>query len=164
MIEEALKVNACHSLRFILAKFAQHKDIPKKDLTNIVFANELVDLSNNNIRYVTFWYFRKRITEGDLKCPNNRANLSNLCALYGLHTLYQNSNNCFESGYFQPGVEYASLMLDALKQLLKLLRPQIINIVEGSFANPDFKDMDHYLQSAVGNYYGDIFETHLKWA
>ena len=44
--------------------------------------------------------------------------------------------------------------------LLTSLRPQIINIIESLYP----AEHDNYLLSAVGNHYGDIYETHLKWA
>lgn len=116
--------------------------MPKKDLINSMFANELVDLSNHHTRFVTYSLFKQKVTDGSVKCPHNKANLNYLCMLYGLHSLYYNSNNCFESGYFQPGVEYATLMLDAIKQLLKLLRPQIVNIVEAALATGEIIELD----------------------
>jgi len=45
-----------------------------------------------------------------------------------------------------------------MKLVMKELRPQMLNIVE-SMAYPDM-----YLMSAIGNSYGDIYETHLEWA
>ena len=45
-----------------------------------------------------------------------------------------------------------------MKLINTQLRPQVISIIES------FGFSDSYLQSAVGNSYGDIYETHLKWA
>ena len=42
--------------------------------------------------------------------------------------------------------------------MLNTLRPQIVSLAE-SFAVPD-----HVLCSAIGNSYGDIYETQLEWA
>jgi hypothetical protein len=39
-----------------------------------------------------------------------------------------------------------------------LIRPKILNILEAW----DVSDM--FLQSAIGNSYGDIYEQHLEWA
>ena len=50
------------------------------------------------------------------------------------------------------------MITEAIKLLNAEIRPQAISIIE-SFGIPDA-----YLQSAVGNSYGDIYETHLKWA
>ena len=48
--------------------------------------------------------------------------------------------------------------MEAQKQLLKELRPQALNLVEA------LKLPDSLLMSAIGNQYGDIYETHLEWA
>lgn len=47
---------------------------------------------------------------------------------------------------------------EAMKKLNLLIRPYALSLVEiGDTA-------DCVLQSAVGNSYGDIYETHLRWA
>ena len=45
-----------------------------------------------------------------------------------------------------------------MKELNKQLRPHVISIVE-TFPFPESN-----IVSAIGNEYGDIYETHLKWA
>ena len=49
-------------------------------------------------------------------------------------------------------------MNEAIKILLIKIRPQLIPIVEG------FGFTDSVIVSAIGNSYGDIYETHLEWA
>jgi len=49
-------------------------------------------------------------------------------------------------------------MNEAIKILLEKLRPQMIPLVE------QFDMSDNFLMSAIGNSYGDIYETHLEWA
>jgi len=81
-----------------------------------------------------------------------------LCTLYGLDLLRKDCQGCFESGYFQAGRQYSEWILEAMKKTNLALRPQIIPIIE-SQGIPDM-----FLQSAIGNSYGDIYETHLRWA
>jgi acyl-CoA oxidase len=50
------------------------------------------------------------------------------------------------------------LINDAIIIINKNIRPQAISIIE-ALGVPDIK-----LQSAIGNSYGDIYETHLEWA
>lgn len=50
------------------------------------------------------------------------------------------------------------MMQSAIKKINAELRPQIIALIES------VKISDMFLQSAVGNSYGDIYETHLRWA
>ena len=75
----------------------------KKDKINSLFALEIVDVSEDHMRYVTFQLFKAKLNYGVLKCPQNQKNLGNLCKLYGLFDLYQDCTACFESGYFQNG-------------------------------------------------------------
>ena len=49
-------------------------------------------------------------------------------------------------------------MAEAVKLVNKEIRPQAISIMESN----DYPD--GMLQSAIGNSYGDIYETHLQWA
>ena len=99
----------------------------------------------------------KRIGQKDVTCEGNKRNLSNLCMLYGLHNLYKDSKACFEAGYFDQK-PYSDYILEAIKILNKEIRPVALTIIE----SPDTPDM--LLQSAIGNSYGDIYETHLEWA
>lgn len=62
----------------------------------------------------------------------------------------------YETGYFTSG---ATLLIDqSIKHMLTKLRPQILNLIEV------FGHTDNTLMSAVGNSYGDIYDTHLEWA
>ncbi len=76
--------------------------------------------------------------------------LNHLAALYALHELQKDSVGNYETGYFQPGM--GATIMEAMKHLMGVLRPQMIGLVE-SFALPD-----SFLCSAIGNSYGDIYE------
>ena len=80
-----------------------------------------------------------------------------MCKLYGLFNLYKDSKGCYECFYFQKK-PYSQWILDAIKALNKEIRPAALNLIE-AFATPD-----ELLLSAIGNSYGDIYETHLEWA
>lgn len=86
--------------------------------------------------------------------------MTNLCLLYGLMHLNNNLNACYESGYFiiDKKVNYSNVILESIKQVNLRIRPHALNIVES------FEISDDNLQSAIGNSYGDIYETHLEWA
>ena len=79
-----------------------------------------------------------------------KENLFNLARVFALTELQKESTSLYEAGYFQMGT--ASLLLDALKHMMSLVRPQVIPLVE-SFGYPD-----NVLMSAIGNSYGDIYE------
>jgi hypothetical protein len=42
----------------------------KKDFINSLYALDIVKVSQDHIRYVTFLLFKERATASDLRCPN----------------------------------------------------------------------------------------------
>jgi acyl-CoA oxidase len=120
-------------------------------------AVDIVGMAQSHIMYVAFQIFRKTLSQpGAIKCPNLKGHLEDLARLYALNELQQDSATCYEAGYL--GVGSASILLDAQKQLMVKLRPQMIPFVEA------WEMPDHLLVSAIGNSYGDIYETQLEWA
>lgn len=108
-----------------------------------------------HIKYVAFQIFKWKI-ETTIKCPNLKVHMFNLCVLLGL-TFLQECKSCgYDSGYFQKGAQV--LLDDATKIMLEKLRPNIISLLDV------FNIPDNVLMSAIGNSYGDIYETHLEWA
>jgi acyl-CoA oxidase len=83
--------------------------------------------------------------------------MTNLCLLYGLVHLKKDTSACYESGYFANS-PFSAFINEAIKHLLIAIRPYAISLVEG------YEVDDHIIQSAIGNSYGDIYETHLRWA
>ena len=72
--------------------------------------------------------------------------------------LKDDSHGLFECGYFQAGTRYSEMILEAIKEVNRQLRPRILSIIE------IYTMSDTTLQTAIGNSYGDIYETHLDWA
>lgn len=161
LIEHALKVNISQKISQILKHAKESSDkVSKKDFINSKYSLDIVKASNAHIRYVTFWFFKKKVESDDIKCPGNKKILKNLCMLYGLFTLSNDCVSCYESGYFSTdvGLPFSELILQAIKILNTEIRPKAISIVES------LNITDEVLQSAIGNSYGDIYETHLEWA
>ena len=118
---------------------------------------DIVGMTQSHIMYVAFQIYMKSINEaGAIKCPNLKAILDNLARLFALTELQQDSAACYEAGFLGQGS--GSVLLDAQKQLMIKLRPQMIPLIE-SWEFPD-----SVLVSAIGNSYGDIYETQLEWA
>ena len=163
VIEEALRVRLCYQLASILAA-RKKSTATKTDFVNSEMALEIVKVAQEHIKYISFILFGCKIKPSPafnlvpLQCPKNKENMSNLCMLYGLCQLNEDAHGCYESGYFQAGVPYGELILEAIKTVNLRLRPQAIAIVE-ALPMPDAVSV-----SAVGNSYGDIYETHLEWA
>jgi hypothetical protein len=86
--------------------------------------------------------------------------MTNLCILYGLNQIYLDPKGCYESGFFSSdkGVNFSDLVLQAIKLLNKQIRPYAVSLIESIGFD------DEELMSAIGNSYGDIYETHLEWA
>jgi len=72
--------------------------------------------------------------------------------------LNEDSHGLYECGYFSSGIELNDMILEAIKTINTKLRPKILSIVES------INIRDEVACSAVGNSYGDIYETHLEWA
>ena len=110
-----------------------------------------------HIKYVSFQNFSERIQQ--LKCPKNIENLTNLCCLYGLTCLKNDPVSLYESGLIPSTSNFSKALNSAINGILADLRPQILSIIE----NGPLTD-DEHMMSAIGNQYGDIYETHLDWA
>ena len=78
----------------------------------------------------------------------------NGACIVGLQWIIEYAQFGYESGYLKAGERV--LIDQAFKQMLKVLRPQLVNLVE----QQPFRDS--VLVSAIGNSYGDIYTTHLE--
>merc|ERR1712167_565997 len=79
-----------------------------------------------------------------------------LLKIFILDSLNQTSAILLSSGYMTP--KAFALLLQALDHCIKEVRPQMVSLVEAQgFA-------DEVICSAIGNSYGDIYETQLEWA
>jgi Acyl-CoA oxidase len=107
-------------------------------------------MTKAHIILIIFITFRKSIDRLKTKCPKIKENIYNLCRLFALNELMIDSTACYDSGYFTS--KSGSYVMEAIKHLLVLLRPQMIPLVEA------FDHSDSVLVSAIGNSYGDIYE------
>jgi len=103
-----------------------------------------------HIKYVTILIAEQKMK--NLKCPNLRKHMNDILALAAMTFVNEFKAVGYDSQYFKTGTN--DLLDDALKLLLKRLRPQIIPLVECILPIPD-----NELMSAIGNSYGDIYET-----
>jgi hypothetical protein len=71
--------------------------------------------------------------------------------VYCLESIQRNNSVLFSSGYFSSGTHNLPHM--AMDLLIKELRPQLIPLAEVMISP------DEILPSAIGNSYGDIYET-----
>ena len=137
----------------------QKEKVSKKEFVNNICALDIVKASVENIRFVNFQIFKKKIeSDSELQCPMSKKVLTDLCLLYGLNYLNNDYSSCFETGFFNNKKPFDRFIIEAIKTLLLRIRPQAIPIIE-SLPVPD-----ESIMSAIGNSYGDIYETHFEWA
>ena len=117
---------------------------------NSLYGIEVVSMAHSHIMYLTFKYFMQSIEQSVSKCPHIKENLLNLAKLYALSEIHNDSSALYETGYFTMGT--GPILLDAMKHMMSLIRPQLIPLVES------FEYSDNVLISAIGNSYGDIYE------
>jgi len=94
-----------------------------------------VKVSQEHFRYLSFWIFKQHVTNNSIKCKKLEVHLTNLCLLYGLTALKQDTSACYESGYFA-GKPFSTYINEAIKHLLKEIRPHAISLIE-SLGIPD---------------------------
>jgi acyl-CoA oxidase len=153
-LDKALAVRAAYKYRRTMELLKELEGKSENEKTHSLAAVDLVSMAQSHILYLAFQIYRKQIAS--VKCPNLKGHLEDLGRLYALTELQQDSAACYESGFLSMGS--GAVLLNAQKQLLTKLRPQMIPLLE-AWAFPD-----NMLVSAIGNSYGDIYETQLEWA
>lgn len=81
--------------------------------------------------------FKNKVTDDSIKCQNLKKHLLNLCILYGLNELQKDCRFCYESGFFQVGVDYASILAEAIKEVCRKIRPIAIPMIETDVMKDD---------------------------
>jgi len=135
--------------------FKAEKDgVSDNERVHSLFSVDIVQMAQAHIMYIVFKLFRQAIEDGvhKINCNGIKKNMTLLLRLYALHDI-QNSDSSalYEAGYFAPGT--SPILLEATKKIMVELRPQMIPLIE-SWEFPD-----EVLISAIGNSYGDIYET-----
>lgn len=64
LIEEALKVKICHQL-WLLTEARKNSDATKKDFLNSEKAEEIVKVSQDHIKFISFLLFKYKIYKND---------------------------------------------------------------------------------------------------
>lgn len=136
---------------------AEADGVPESERNNSLYSVDIVSMANTHILFLVFKLFRAWVESPAIKCGGIRKNLLNLLRLYALTELQSGDTTAnYENGHFAPGTQ--GVLLDATKHLMKDLRPQMIPLIEA------WEYPDEVLITAIGNSYGDIYETQLEWA
>jgi acyl-CoA oxidase len=152
-IETNLKAISLLYIEQTMTKFNESQ-APKKQKINMLFATNIVKMALIHIKLINIMASSRKINT--IPDPRFREHLHNLTCLMGIIHLQEYASIGFDKGYFQP--QSTQWMNEAFKQLLAKIRPQFIPLVE------ILPYTDNCLCSAIGNSYGDIYETHLEWA
>ena len=152
-VDESLKVIASTTLDKTMRKLLSSTD-KMKVIVNKTMGLDLVNMTKKHINYMTFICFKKSIPK--MKDANLRKHMENLCVLAGIYFFKNTMAEGYDCGYFKPGDQ--NLVEEAYKLVLKKIRPQAIPLAELACVP------DEIMQTAIGNSYGDIYETHFRWA
>ena len=90
-----------------------------KDMTNKLFALDLLKMSSIHMKYLTIHMAASKIEQ--FECPQMQGHINNLLALAAHSFLVEFRSEGYESGYFNLGT--LDLIEDANKVLLKRIRP-----------------------------------------
>jgi len=110
-------------------------------------------MSKSHLLYVSFYTFRQKIDKTkwvDQKIP---ALLRLLAKVFALKQLLLDSAVCYETGFFGSGS--SELLTESMNKSLQELRPHMVPLTEMNSTS----EMNMSYLSAIGNEYGDIYET-----
>lgn len=135
-------------------KLINRSNSSKDEKNNSLFANDIIEMSQIHLKSISLAISIEKLKS--IKDKNLRKHVTNCIALVGLTYIKEYASIGFDRSYIKP---YTLVWLNqAIKDLLVAIRPQFIPLLE---IHPF---SDNTLMSAVGNSYGDIYETHLEWA
>jgi len=115
---------------------------------------ELVEAARSHIAVFSFTSFQENLQKA--KGKDTQAILTKLCLLFGIQHILTYPGGLLESGYLN-GDQLKLLRVQKAK-LLDEIRPDALGLVEA------FEIPDNTLNSAIGKYDGQAYETLWKWA
>lgn len=136
------------TIRQTMAELAKNKSTSFQVLQNEVFSQEIGAMAKNHFMYLAFIFFKKHIEETLFDDPRIKGALRQMLVIFGLEQIHLNATPLQESRYLGRG-QYG-MSVAALDAMIKKVREQAIPLVEAAGFEP---------VSAIGNKYGDIYET-----
>mmetsp|Transcript_92980 Transcript_92980/g.128119 ORF Transcript_92980/g.128119 Transcript_92980/m.128119 type:complete len:181 (-) Transcript_92980:46-588(-) len=137
-------------------KLMESSNAHDKVKENELFNMEIQAMTRAHFKLLCFVLFRDAYAKQNFKDKNIMKHIVLLQRVFCLNEIIEDSQALYESGYFTKG--QFTLAKKAFQETLVELRPMMIPLVE------TFSVDDNQLQSAIGNSYGDIYETQLQWA
>lgn len=149
-----LQINSAFlTYRAAKALFGNSKEHGFKDAWDKKVGIKLVEAARAHTSVYTYHAFLQRI-ESEIKCPNLKRLMQNLCLLYGVQKLLEQPLGLLQSEYLTG--KQSILLEDKKGELLEIIRPDVVGIVD-AFGYPD-----NTLRSALGVYDGNVYETLMK--
>ena len=152
VVEELLRSMSSYQITSTMEKIAEDPAGKKAKANN--HAMDVVKMTQLHIRYVTYILMADKVKE--IRDPNLRGHFTNLSVLVALRFVSEFEQVAFACGYLK--LSENDLIGEAFKLMLDAIRPQAIPLVELMYIP------DEVLCSAIGNSYGDIYETQFEWA
>jgi len=156
VIYEILKVNATQ-LIFAAAKslITEAGQSSPKEAWDRKAGIKLIDAARSHIFFYTYKAFLEKIENEVPETSKLRGALEKLCALYGIEKLLSNPVGLAETGYLNS--KQFIMLRERRDWLLEHIREDAIGLVDA------FDYPDNTLQSALGRYDGNVYETLMDW-
>ena len=155
MIERSLITRAAAYVSQTTELFRESK-ASLNEKNNDLFALDVDRMIKAHMIYQMFLMMRDRMNKWEFKDPNIMPVFQLLLKIFAVKDLLTENQGLYECGYFSRGT--GKLLDDSFKKLLVDLRPHMIPLVESCTI------IDNCTVSAIGNKWGDIYETQLKFA
>ncbi len=145
-----------HRAAHLVAQTLRKRDVQKKSWNSLT--SDMFRMSVAHSQYVLVFNFAKAIQEDPaLKAQPALLRVMTTCfELFATYTMDQEAAEFLSSGYLAPAQH--ALVRERVLDLLAELRPQAVSLVD-AFAQPDF-----LLNSALGRYDGNVYESLVKFA
>lgn len=101
VIAEAIEVQICFRIKRLIELRDLNEDVSTKDFVNSLYANDIVKVAIDHIKYVSLMLFRSQFRPNahlpmdEFKCPKNKENMTNIWAIYGLNMLTKDSHDLY---------------------------------------------------------------------
>eukprot|EP00350_Pseudokeronopsis_sp_OXSARD2_P006783 CAMPEP_0170566134 /NCGR_PEP_ID=MMETSP0211-20121228/79643_1 /TAXON_ID=311385 /ORGANISM="Pseudokeronopsis sp., Strain OXSARD2" /LENGTH=384 /DNA_ID=CAMNT_0010887223 /DNA_START=830 /DNA_END=1984 /DNA_ORIENTATION=- len=155
ILEEALRTRVMSQVKDNLTPIFKSK-ASNKEIINSLFGIDLLHISEAPLFLRDVCDLQRKYCSIELPSKELISALNLVCALLGIYELSKNNHTLYDCGYFTPSTE--DNLTEALNLAYTKIRPLMIPLVEG------IGIQDEENLSAIGNKFGDIYETQFEWA
>ena len=117
---------------------------------------DLVKAAKAHAYYLILTTFMKGVSDSQLSNSNLSAVLKDMIDMYALSNIEKDLGDYCEDGYLS--LQHTDMLRNTIRLLLNKIRVNAVQLVDS------FDFTDHYLNSALGRYNGDVYNTLYNWA